>query len=57
MKRFFRRFGGIFRESIHLIRKEKAYFLAPIILLVILLSFFIYHVGPSIVVTFIYAGV
>jgi len=42
---------------IELIRENRAYFLAPVLLALALLSALCYYVGPQIIVTFIYAGV
>jgi len=47
----------ILKEMFYLIRKHKLYFLTPIFIILALLAFFVYHVGPAAVVSFIYAGV
>ncbi len=52
-----RKFKSLFKETLYLIKKEKAYFIAPIIIFLLFLAVFIYHVGPAVVLTFIYAGV
>jgi len=40
-----------------LIKKHKLIFLAPILIILALLAFLIFYIGPSVIVTFIYAGV
>lgn len=47
----------IFKEVFFLIRKHKVYFLAPLFIVLALLAFLIYYIGPTIMVSFIYAGV
>lgn len=47
----------VFREMLHLVRKHKLAFLIPILMVLILLVFLAYYVGPAIVTTFIYAGI
>lgn len=52
-----RKFFLILREIFRLIRRNKAYFLAPILILLALLAFLVFTVGPSAIVAFIYAGI
>ncbi len=52
MKRIF----YIFKEMFALIGRHKMYFLAPILLMLALLSFLVYYFGPAILTTFVYAG-
>lgn len=47
----------IVREMLVLIRKEKLFFLAPLMIVLAFLAFLVYHVGPAITTTFIYAGI
>ncbi|MCX5792306.1 MAG: hypothetical protein NTY45_08865 [Elusimicrobia bacterium] len=47
----------IIRESLALVRKHKIYFLLPLLLSLSLLALLAFHVGPGIVVSFIYAGI
>ena len=47
----------LFKESWHLIKKEKAYFLAPLVIMIVLLAVLIYQMGPAALIAFIYAGV
>lgn len=57
MKRRFKRMKNLFRESIYLIVEHKYYFLAPLMLIMVFLSLLFYKIGPSIIISFIYAGV
>lgn len=45
------------REMLALISAHKLYFLAPVLVSLVLLSVLVYYVGPTVVITFIYAGV
>jgi hypothetical protein len=49
--------GRMLREMLSLISAHKLYFLAPILLTLVFLSVLVYYVGPTVVITFIYAGV
>lgn len=56
MKKFrymFRMFG----EMMDLVREHKLYFMAPVFLALVGVSALVYYVGPTVVITFIYAGV
>jgi len=44
------------KEIFYLIKKHKLVFLAPILIILALLAFLVYSVGPAIITTFIYAG-
>jgi len=46
----------ILKETWHLVRKHKFYFLLPILTALALLTFLAYQVGPAVAVSFIYAG-
>lgn len=46
----------LFREMVYSLKQHKAWFLAPILLSLVALSFLIYHIGPGLVTSFIYAG-
>lgn len=46
----------ILKEMFHLIRQHKMYFIAPILITLALLVVFAFYVGPTAVLTFIYAG-
>ncbi len=52
----FRKTRYIFREMWFMIRKERVYFLAPLLFMLALLAIFVYYIGHSVIVTFIYAG-
>jgi len=47
----------ILKETWYLIRKERIYFLAFLLLMLCLVSFLVYQVTPVTVITFIYAGI
>ncbi len=51
-----RRIWFIFKEMLHLIRTHKLYFISPILLTLVLLAFLALYLGPTAVLTFIYAG-
>ena len=51
-----RKIAYIFREMIFLIRTHKVYFIAPILIVLVLLVVLAFYVGPTAVLTFIYAG-
>ena len=44
-------------EMLRLVAAHKLYFLAPVLICLVLLSLLVYYVGPTVVITFIYAGV
>ncbi len=48
---------SMMQEMILLLREHKLYFLAPLLLTLVCLSILVYYVGPTVVLTFIYAGV
>lgn len=47
----------ILKEMLYMIRKYKLYFLAPVFLILLILALLAFYIGPSIVISFIYAGV
>jgi hypothetical protein len=47
----------ILKEMFYLIRKYKLYFLAPLLIALVLLAFLAFYLGPSVVISFIYAGI
>lgn len=47
----------ILKEMGYLIKKHKLAFLAPILIVLALLAFLVYYIGPAVITTFIYAGV
>ena len=47
----------ILKEMGHMIKKEKMYFIAPILILFAVIAFLAYHIGPAIIISFIYAGI
>lgn len=47
----------ILKEMFRMIRKHKLSFLAPLFIILALLAFLVYYIGPAVIVSFIYAGV
>jgi len=47
----------ILKEMLAMIKKHKYYFIAPMLLILALLAFLVYYIGPAVIVSFIYAGV
>ncbi len=45
------------RNMMMLVREHKLYFMAPVLITLVCLSMLVYYVGPTVVITFIYAGV
>ena len=44
------------REMFDMIKRNKMYFFAPILLTMVALSILVYYIGPGVVMTFVYAG-
>ena len=53
----FNKFFYILKEMSYLVKKHKLYFLAPIFIVLAFLAFLVYYIGPSLVISFIYAGI
>ncbi|MDD5730482.1 MAG: DUF5989 family protein [Candidatus Omnitrophica bacterium] len=47
----------IFKELFHMIKKHKLYFFAPIFIVLAILAFLVYYIGPGVIISFIYAGI
>ena len=47
----------LLRETRHLIAEHKMYFMAPVLIALILFAVFFFKVGPGVIMTFIYAGI
>lgn len=47
----------ILKEMLYLIRKHKLYFLSPLLIILVLLAFLAFYIGPSVIISFIYAGI
>jgi len=47
----------IAKEMFHLVKKHKIYFLGPLLVLLALLTFLVFYIGPSVMISFIYAGI
>jgi hypothetical protein len=45
------------KESFYMIKKYKAYFLAPVLIMLIFLALVVFYIGPGVVISFIYAGI
>jgi hypothetical protein len=56
MKKF-RYMLRMFGEMMELVRENRLYFMAPVLFALVLVSALVYYVGPTVVITFIYAGV
>ncbi|HOK38270.1 MAG: DUF5989 family protein [Bacteroidales bacterium] len=52
-----RKVAYILKEMFRMIRKHKLSFLAPLFIILALLAFLVYYIGPAVIVSFIYAGV
>jgi len=46
----------MFKEAVELIKKHKVYFFAPIIIFLVFLGILVFILGPTAIMTFIYAG-
>jgi hypothetical protein len=52
-------FGKLFyivKEMIYLIKNHKLWFIAPLLVMLALIAFLVYYIGPTLLVSFIYAG-
>ena len=47
----------LLKEMIYMVKKHKIYFLAPILIILAFLAIIIFYIGPSVVISFIYAGI
>jgi hypothetical protein len=47
----------IFKELKVMIRKHKFRIIAPILIILAVLAFLVYYIGPAVIISFIYAGV
>jgi hypothetical protein len=47
----------ILRQMLYMIRKHKIYFLAPLLILFVVLALVSFYIGPSVIISFIYAGI
>ncbi len=46
----------LIKEMFYLIKKHKLYFLSPLLLMLVVLAFLVFYIGPSVIISFIYAG-
>jgi hypothetical protein len=44
------------KEGVHLVLRHKLFFLLPLIVLLALLTFLAFEIGPSLAISFVYAG-
>lgn len=51
-----RKLWFMLKEMLYLIRAHSLYFIAPILLMLVLLALLAFYLGPTAVLTFIYAG-
>ncbi len=47
----------LIKELMYMVKKEKLFFILPIFMALALIAFLSYHIGPAIIVSFIYAGI
>ena len=47
----------LLKETFFLIKKQKIYFLAPLMILLAVLAILVFYLGPSVIISFIYAGI
>ncbi|MDD5561007.1 MAG: DUF5989 family protein [Candidatus Omnitrophica bacterium] len=47
----------LLKEMFFLIKKQKIYFLAPLMILLAVLAILVFYLGPSVIISFIYAGI
>ncbi|MDO8602284.1 MAG: hypothetical protein Q7O04_00345 [Candidatus Omnitrophota bacterium] len=52
-----KKFWYILKEMFYMIRTHKLYFLAPLFLLFVILALLVFYIGPSVIISFIYAGI
>jgi hypothetical protein len=49
--------GYILKEMFYMIKRHKIYFLAPILVILAFLAFIVFYIGPSAIISFMYAGI
>lgn len=47
----------ILKEMFYMVRRHKLYFLMPVFIMLALLAFLVFYIGPSVIISFIYAGI
>ncbi len=52
----FAKVAYILKEMWFMIKQHKVYFFAPVLLLLAMLAIFTYYLGPTVIVSFLYAG-
>lgn len=44
-------------EMLSLISKHKLYFISPVLIVLAILALLVYYIGPTAIITFLYAGI
>ena len=57
IREMFDKVSYILKETVFLVKRHKLYFLAPIFFVLAALAFLVYYIGPSVIISFIYAGI
>ena len=47
----------ILMEMLSLISKHKLYFISPVLIVLAILALLVYYIGPTAIITFLYAGI
>lgn len=47
----------ILKETFYLVRQHKVYFFAPLLIMLGILAILVFYIGPSVIISFIYAGI
>ena len=53
----FKKAAYIIKEMWFMIKRHKFYFLAPILIILATLAILVYYIGPTAIVSFLYAGI
>ena len=57
VKEMFYKVFSISKEMFHMVKRYKLYFLVPIFIILALLTVLVYYIGPTVIISFIYAGI
>jgi hypothetical protein len=47
----------LIKQMLVLVKKHKLSFLAPLFIILAILAFLVYYIGPAVIISFIYAGI
>jgi hypothetical protein len=47
----------LFKEAAYLIKEHRFYFIAPLLIMIVILALLAYYAGPTVILSFIYAGI